>query len=173
MNDEPLGTLPALRGLGKLADIRPCIVIDTREQTPLVFRRLPSVRGTLRSGDYSALGIEEHCAIERKSVPDLISCFVDSNRDRFENELHRLRGFRFARLLVVGTRDEIERGEYHSRLNPKAALNTLSAFEARYSIPVVFIPSPADAALQVESWIWWTAREIIENANTLLRQNTP
>jgi len=170
---DEIPNLPALRGLGKLADLRPVIVVDSREQAPLLFTRLPSVRGTLRSGDYSALGIEEHCAIERKSVADLISCFVDSNRDRFENELHRLRGFHFRRLLIVGTRGEIERGEYRSHLNPKAALNTLSAFEVRYGVPVVFIPTPEEAARQVESWIWWSAREVVSSANDLLRGSTP
>lgn len=169
---DELGTLPALRGLGKLADLRPCVVVDSREQTPLTFLRLPSVRGTLRSGDYSALGIEEHCAIERKSVADLISCFVDSNRDRFENELHRLKSFHFKRLLIIGTREEIERGEYRSHLNPKAALNTLSAFEARYGVPVVFEPDVTAAARLVEQWVYWSAREVVVSANELLRGST-
>ena len=39
--------LPALKGLGDLADARPTIIVDSREQAPLVFTRLPSVTGTL------------------------------------------------------------------------------------------------------------------------------
>jgi len=168
-DNEELGTLPALKGLGKLADLRPVIVTDSREQTPLIFRRLPSVRGTLRSGDYSAAGMEEHVAVERKSIGDLISCFTDSNRDRFENELHRLKSFHFKRLLVIGTREMIEQGEYRSHILPKAAINTLSAFEARYGVPVVFEPDVDAAARLVERWIYWSAREIVLNANQLLR----
>jgi hypothetical protein len=44
---------PALRSLGELADRETVIVIDTREVQPLVFERLPSVRGNLSTGDYS------------------------------------------------------------------------------------------------------------------------
>jgi hypothetical protein len=40
--------LPAFRSLGELADRAPVIVIDTREQEPLAFERLTSVRGTLQ-----------------------------------------------------------------------------------------------------------------------------
>ncbi len=32
--------LPALRGLQRLADLRPVVLIDTREQDPLAFKRL-------------------------------------------------------------------------------------------------------------------------------------
>ena len=50
--------LPGLRGLAKLADCCPVIVVDTREQAPLKFERLESVAGTLYSGDYSIAGLE-------------------------------------------------------------------------------------------------------------------
>ena len=53
ISTEVFPTLPALRSLGKLADLRPIVVIDNREQTPLVFTNLPSVPGTLTSGDYA------------------------------------------------------------------------------------------------------------------------
>ena len=168
MSDE-LPTLPALRGLGKLADLRPTVVVDSREQTPLVFSRLPSVVGTLKAGDYSALGIEDSFAVERKSIADLVSCCVNSNRNRFEWELHRLSGYKFKRLVVVGQKSEIERGEYRSQLNPKVVFSTLSAFEVRYQIPFVFFDTPEDAAFNVERWVYWFSREIVENANTLLR----
>ena len=61
-------TLPALRSLGRLADLRPVIVADSREQEPLTFTRLQSVRGTLYSGDYSVQGLESKFAVERKSL---------------------------------------------------------------------------------------------------------
>jgi hypothetical protein len=60
--------LPALRSLGRLADLRPVIVADSREQEPLTFTRLQSVRGTLYSGDYSVQGLESKFAVERKSL---------------------------------------------------------------------------------------------------------
>src|SRR5690606_8361398 len=73
---DSFGALPALRCLGELADVRPTIVVDTREQQPLPFSRLKSERGTLATGDYSFRGGEEVFAIERKSVADLVGCCV-------------------------------------------------------------------------------------------------
>jgi hypothetical protein len=86
----------------------PSIIIDTREQQPLVFQTLPATRGTLQTGDYSILGAEEHFAVERKSLEDLASSSAGPNRERFERELHRLRGYRFKRLLSVGTEQDIQ-----------------------------------------------------------------
>lgn len=143
-------------------DIRPIIIIDSREQTPLVFRNLASAPGSLTSGDYSFAGGEEHFSVERKSIADLVACCAGSNRERFERELHRLRGYRFKRLLIVGTRAEIEAGGYRSNITPKAVLATLSAFECRYDCPVVFTPDPTAAALQVETWAYWFARETVK-----------
>jgi DNA excision repair protein ERCC-4 len=170
---DTIPTLPALRSLGNLASVRPVIVIDTREQCPLPFARLVVERGTLASGDYSFRGGEELFAVERKSVADLTACCQGSNRERFERELHRLRGFRFKRLLVVGSREAIERGEYVSRIAPKAVLATLAALEARFDVPVVFVPSPEDAGRIIESWAFWFARELVENVNTLARAAPP
>ena len=52
-----------------LADGRPVIIIDTCEQASLVFRNLPSERGTLATGDYSFAGGEDGYSVERKSIP--------------------------------------------------------------------------------------------------------
>jgi len=144
----------------------PCIVIDSREQQPLTFTRLPSQRGTLQTGDYSFSGGEELFAIERKSIVDLVGCCTGESRERFGRELHRLRGFRFARLLVVGTPADIEAANYRSNIKPQSVLATLAAIEARY-VPVVFAADPAAAASQVESWACWSAREITNAAKSI------
>lgn len=164
--------LPALRGLGTLADHEPVIVIDTREQDPLAFGRLQSIRGTLQTGDYSIRGLEEQFSVERKSISDLVGCCMGEGRQRFERELHRLRGFRFKRLLIVGTEEEILSGRYHSNIKPQAVMATLGAFEARYDVPVVFRPSPEAAGAQVEKWSYWFSREVVSIVNDLLRAST-
>jgi DNA excision repair protein ERCC-4 len=166
---DSMPPLPVLRCLGDLADVRPVILIDTREQTPLSFSRLQSERGTLQTGDYSFRGAEELFAVERKSIADLVGCCVGESRERFFRELHRLRGFRFKRLLVVGTRAAIERGEYRSAVAPKAVLATLATIEARFDVPVVFAPSQEDGGRQVEMWAYWCARELVESVNELAR----
>jgi DNA excision repair protein ERCC-4 len=147
----------------------PCIVIDTREQEPLPIRRLPTVRAGLLTADYSLAGLEAVFGIERKSIADLVACCAASNRERFENELHRLRGYHFKRLLIVGTRREIEDGAYRSRITPAAVLGTLAAFEVRYEIPVVFEPDPEAAARRVECWGWYFAREHVQSVNALMK----
>jgi DNA excision repair protein ERCC-4 len=164
---------PALRGLGDLADHEPIIVIDSREQDPIVFYKLASQRGTLVTGDYSVKGLEHLFAVERKTIGDLVGCCVGSNRERFERELHRLRGFRFKRLLVVGTEGEILKGDYRSNIKPAAVLGTLRAFEVRYDVPVVFCESVENAANRIESWVFWYAREVVETVNDLRRGVAP
>jgi len=165
----PDGTLPALRGLATLADLRPKNAVDTREREPLKFTWLQAVERALFTGDYSICGLEHSFTVERKSIDDLANCCLSSSRDRFEHELHRLRGYRFKRLLVVGTREDIAAGRYHSRIAPKSVLATLGAFEVRYSIPVVFCSSPEEAAMSIERWVWWFTREVVESANNLFR----
>ena len=145
------------------------IITDTREQTPLPFSNLPSVPGTLLTGDYSIRGLEHLFAIERKTIDDLVHSVIQQ-RERFEKELHRLRGFQFARLLIIGSEQQIEQGYYRSNANPKAVLHSLHALEVRYSVPVVFNPTPESAALLIERWGYWLAREIFKNASLLNRE---
>jgi DNA excision repair protein ERCC-4 len=164
-----LPALPALRCLGDLAKVRPSIVIDTREQTPLPFSRLTTISGTLMTGDYSYLGGQELFAVERKTVPDSVSCCTGDNRDRSFRELHRLRGFRFRRLLIVGDRADIEAGRYASKTKPQAVLATLGALESRFDVPVVFASTPEEAGRKIESWTYWCARELVLNVNVLAR----
>jgi ERCC4-type nuclease len=160
--------LPALR-LGSLADVAPTVIIDTREQTPLTFERLQSQPGTLQSGDYSFAGGEELFSVERKSIADLVACCVGDNRERFFRELHRLRGYRFKRLLVVGTIAQIEAGDYRSSITPAAVLATLAAVEARFDVAVVFEAEPLSAACRIERWVYWFAREQVDVVNELAR----
>jgi ERCC4-type nuclease len=167
--------LPALRALGELADRMPVIVIDTREQTPLAPTRLPCTRAGLLSGDYSIRGLEYLFAIERKSIADLVGCCksgtkaAEGERERFERELHRLRGYKFRRLLIVGSLADIEAGAYRSEISPAAVLNSLKAWQVRFDIPVVFRATPEEAAAQVEDWAYYFARELVEETNDLER----
>jgi ERCC4-type nuclease len=128
------------------------------------------VRASLQTGDYSVAGLEDLISIERKSLADLTACCLNAQRERFERELHRLRGFRFRRLLIIGTEEDIWRQKYQSNIMPKAVLATLCAFEIRYDVPVVFSPDPEKAAALVERWAFWFARETVETLNELARR---
>jgi DNA excision repair protein ERCC-4 len=150
-----------------LSFIEPTVIVDTREQEPLVFPRLEAIPGTLLTGDYSVVGLESLFAVERKSIPDLVGCCMGESRERFERELHRLRGFRFKRLLVVGSEEAILAERYRSNIKPQAVLATLGAFEVRYDVPIIFKQTPEAAAAQIERWAHWFSREVSRTAANL------
>jgi ERCC4-type nuclease len=160
--------LPALKSLGELSQYRPVIGVDTREKDPLQFAHFDSKRVGLITGDYSIYQCERAAAIERKSIPDLIGS-ISFDRKRFERCLMRMRAYPFRRLLIIGERSEIEEHAYRSKMTPKAILHTLAAFEIRYDCPVIWIKDPAEAALQIESWLWWVSRQLVSDCNDLLR----
>ncbi len=62
--------LPIIK-TGAEPDAQPTGLIDTREQIPLVFTRLPSATTMLWTGD-SLAGAQDLFAVERKSIPDLV-----------------------------------------------------------------------------------------------------
>lgn len=151
----------------------PTVIIDTREQTPLPIADLPVIRGTLATGDYSVRGCESLFSVERKTVADLVGCCTGDNRERFERELHRLRGYRFKRLLIVGVPAEIATGRYRSGISPQAVQGTLSAFEIRYDCPVVFEPDATTAATMVCRWAWYFARELFKTTRAMTPTPAP
>jgi len=122
------------------------IIVDSREQAPLIFG--PGVEvtiGTLTSGDYSIRHLEDRCAIERKSMADLAAC-VGPERDRFQRELIRLRGYPCRALVVEASLQDILAHSYRSQTAPAAVLGSLAAWATRYQIPVWFCGDPAGAA---------------------------
>ena len=144
----------------------PTVIVDTREQEPLSFTRLPVEVGTLTTGDYSVKGLENDFTVERKSLPDLFGSLT-SGRERFMREIQRMQAFPFRRLLVIGSEKEIEQGACrHSRVSPKAVIHSLYAIEAR-GVPVAFAHSEAAAAILVERWAIWRAREVLKVASCL------
>lgn len=135
---------------------QPTILVDTREQTPLVFRNLASRVASLGTGDYSLLAFEDSIAFERKSIADLVSS-LSHDRERFERELCRLRGMVLSRLVVVGHPEDINGHTYRSRMEPKAVWASLDALSVRYGVAYEFHATPEDAALRIErlSWYFW------------------
>ena len=147
----------------------PTIITDTREQDPLTFANLPTERRTLTTGDYSVLGFERDFCIERKSVADLVQS-ATFERERFERELVRMRGYSFRRLLIVGTLADIEAHRYRSQTNPKSVIASVTAFEIRYQLPVCYCPTPEAAAAQIERWATYFVRERLIAASETMRR---
>jgi len=148
---------------------QPIVLIDSRERTPLLFENLPTERATLPTGDYSVKGFESDFCIERKSVADLVQS-ATFERERFERELVRMRGYSFRRLLIVGTLADIEAHRYRSQTNPKSVIASVTAFEIRYQLPVCYCPTPEAAAVQVERWAFYFLRERLIAASETMRR---
>jgi ERCC4-type nuclease len=134
------------------------LVRDTREQLPLRTERyLPTTTGTLYSADYSVLGFEEAFAVERKSLADLCGSLT-VGRGRFEHELHRMRGYRFKRLLIVGDPAQVGIAT-RSKIRPGSVFGSLAAYEARFDVPVIWENCEDRAARLVCRWAHYWFRE--------------
>lgn len=151
----------------KKVETEPRLIVDTREQTPLAFSHLAYTTGTLQSGDYSAVGLEDTFCVERKTVADLAGSLT-RERARFMREMHRLRGFTNAYLLIVGSEQDTARLAAQGRANMKQVYNSLLAIQARYGVHIVWVDTPEEAALLVESWAFCAYREALKPAGFAL-----
>ena len=142
-----------------MAELKPehiIAVVDTREQLPLDLAPLQTVAGTLATGDYSIQGLEHVVAIERKSLPDLLSC-VGRERDRFEREIQRLLAYPVRALVVESTWPEIEAGNWRSKVTPQAAMGSLLGWIAQ-GLPIVMVGDHATAGRYVGRLLFIAAR---------------
>ena len=108
------------------------IVCDSSEQAPFAFSGLSVevLAGALKAGDYSVAGFERRVAVER---------------DRFESELARLRGYDYAAVVVEALAVALRTGRYLGRLDSGAAWQSVLAFSMRYRMPFIFCADRADA----------------------------
>lgn len=171
----------------------PTIVIDELEPnnsehgrkdgTPLPFN-CPTEVYKLFTGDYSIKGLESMFSVEKKTINDLIGSITGkrgrdeagntkkgtSRREVFQRELVRLNAMRFAMLLVIGNPKDIQSGNYHSSMNPKAAWNTIEAYAVQYpKIKLQFVPDEAAAARCIEKWASWFAYQLVKDYGRLVK----
>ena len=131
-------------------------VVDTREQLPLDLAPMQVVRDTLPTGDYSVRGLEQHVAIERKELGDLLSC-VGVDRARFDREIQRMLTYPTRALIVEASWADIEAGGWRSKVTPSAALGSLLGWTCR-GLPVVMAGNRDRAALFVRRILFIAAR---------------
>jgi ERCC4-type nuclease len=164
--------LPALKSLGELSQYAPVIAVDSREKEALQFPRLRTIRKTLGEGDYQIVGISDFSVERKASLDELSGCCMGTNRERFERELFRLRPYSFKRLIIVGATcdEDVLTYRYFSRIAPKAVLSSLYGWQASFQIPFVLVPTPEQAALMIEKWVFYWCRHKVKEANELLRE---
>lgn len=135
---------------------RPLVILrDTREQTPLdpYFSDAVVVQVvTLETGDYSAAGLSDRVAIERKSLPDLIAC-VGPERERFMDCARRMKDYEFPLLVVEASIDDVLAGAYRSRTNPQSVIGTTLALHVDYGVPTLWAGDARTAANLVERFL--------------------
>lgn len=135
----------------------PKIKIDTREQAPYEFEN--SEIGTVPVGDYSICGLENHIAVERKELNDLVGCLT-VGRERFEKELQKGRALDYFALVIEGSLSDLANGHYRSQMEPKSAIQSLIAFSIRYRLPIWFCESRQYGQRVTESLLLKYSREI-------------
>jgi DNA excision repair protein ERCC-4 len=145
------------------------ILVDTREQAPLVFRGFSTERATLRTGDYSIEGCADTVAIERKSLADLFSC-IGQQRDRFERELERLAAFRYGALVVEATMADVLRGCPSSRIHPASAFGSLMSWSVQGRLPIFFCGNRELAAQTVAKLLEKCAKHVAGAAVSVVEQ---
>jgi len=123
------------------------IIRDTREQAPFTFGGYDCEveAGTLTTGDYSLAGLADRCAVERKSLDDLLGCLTGEGRERFERELARAAGLDCFAVVVEASMQDMAEGRYRSKMKPHAALQSVLAFTVRYGVPFIWAGTRAGA----------------------------
>jgi hypothetical protein len=131
-------------------------IVDSREQLPLDLSPLQVVPGTLAAGDYSICGLEQHIAIERKSLPDLIGC-VGQERERFDREIQRLLGYSTRAVVVEAPWGALELGGWRGKVTPAAATGSVLGWIAS-GVPFLFAGHRDAAARAVSRMLFIAAR---------------
>ena len=149
------------------------ILIDSNEQLPLRFGDgVATERIKLLEGDYTIRGFGDRKSgdpldfiVERKSLADLAGS-LGNGRENFEKEMLRMANYRFAAIVVEGTREDILEHRYQSNITPKSVLSSLAAFEVRYGVHVKFCGSPQGCATQISTW----ARHLVHGLEKQVKQ---
>lgn len=150
------------------------IIQDTREQTPLVFTEAAVEVATLATGDYSLKGFENKVCIERKSLPDILQS-LGQERERFMREVHRMRAYEYAGIVIEANLTTLYLGEWRSQITPQSVIGSLQALSAKYGIHVLLADNKELAAKTVEGLLFHFLRkqfEYYERLKPLLQLKT-
>jgi DNA excision repair protein ERCC-4 len=152
------------------------IVIDTREQKPLDFTigevEIPTVKGTLATGDYSLVGLTNIVAVERKSLSDLVGSLT-AGRDRFMREIHRLQAYPYRLLVVEAHYIDIEAQKYRSKAHPNSIIGSLMSIQGKHQIPVLMAGDARRAGLYTARFLYSAARHRFAELETFGKSINP
>ena len=140
-NPVPPPALPVLaeRGGTQLKTPRPVLVVDTREQNPFDFSRFQGwfsgiERRALKLGDYSIVGLEDICVVERKNLPDLVRSFT-VERKVFVDRLRQMAGYPHRLLVITAALSQIKSPYPYSATKPNQIMQSVMAVLAGLQLP--------------------------------------
>lgn len=115
------------------------IIIDSREQHPLTFRKSSTLNETiirkLDVGDYSIEGYENNISIERKSPQDLFGTLGQGHK-RFKAELERAKELDYFGIVVeapfMTVLNEGFEGAHYSKMRGNVIIQQCCTIEMRY-----------------------------------------
>jgi len=131
----------AERGGTQLRTPRATVLVDTREQNPLDLRRFHGwfagvEEKALALGDYSIVGLENICVVERKDLSDLVrSCTVE--RKMFVDRLRRMAQYPNRLLLITSPLSQVKSRYDHTNADPNQTMQFLVATLAGLQVPFV------------------------------------
>lgn len=120
------------------------ILVDTREQTPLLFQGHRVRKATLKQGDYCLAGDRYGLVIERKSLEDLFGT-VTKGIERFERELRRLEPCAYPIVLVEASPRTVAAGAFHSQANGLRVLDHIIKLCVKHHVCLMFCDGGAEA----------------------------
>ncbi len=140
---HPALPVVAERGGTQLRTPRPVIVVDTREQNPFSFARFKGwfsgvEKRALELGDYSVVGLEDSCVVERKDLGDLVRSFT-VERPVFIERLRRMSAFPDRLLVVTAALSQVKSRYEHSPANPNQITQSLIAALAGLRVPFLCV----------------------------------
>ena len=154
--------LPVLaeRGGTQLRTPLPVVVVDTREQNPLSFRRFKGwfagiENRALPLGDYSVAGMENSCVVERKDLADLIHSFTGC-RAVFVKRLQRMSLLPHSLLVITSPLSEIKSEYPYRRVSPNQITQSLIAVLAGLRVPFICTETHELAEEIVASYLYQT-----------------
>lgn len=135
------------------------IWVDNREKLPWEFPGCEVVSATLWAGDYSVEGLTDRVAIERKS-PDDFTSTLTHGRERFEDELAKLKTYERKLIIVELPYHEIAEGLYRSKAHQNALIASIASFHAEYDVPTLPIRGRHHAQRHALLWLTKCAKHL-------------
>lgn len=128
------------------------ILKDTREKNGWGFesfdRCIAVADWGLKTGDYTARGLEKHLVIERKASTGELATNLGKKRKAFDDEVKRMSNFRWKYIIFEFSIDDLmtfpknsgipKKQMQHVRMNGKFMWKKLREYEEQYGVELVF-----------------------------------